>query len=157
METEVHIEVDVDCKLFIFNNYKTMLFAHVDNVVKLNIGRYKLDFVSSEYTNVKVSQVYSLLTNLYSDYINISMGDEVANEKKRIQEEERRKAQELQQKEKEKLEIEKRKAEEEKKRKLEAETQRLREKREKQDALDRLDLFRYVNRITNPKVLYQLK
>ena len=103
---EVHIDVDADCDLFRFKTFVRHLKAGEDNVIHLNPGKYKFDFVSTQIAEIKHSMVYSLAPEISCDFIEVELRKEVdeviakhkaeeeakkkAVESKRADEEERR-------------------------------------------------------------------
>ena len=127
---EIHIEVDADCDLYRFKKLLKTLYVGKDNVVHLMPGKHKIEVVSKEYADIKDSQVISIPSIQYSDFIEISLSERIESKKQeeiRLQEEQRRseeakrKAEEVA---KRKAEEAKRKAEYEAWRKAEEEEER---------------------------------
>ena len=107
---EIHIEVDADCDLYRFKKLLKTLYAGKDNIVHLMPGKHKIEVVSKEYADISDSQVISIPSIQYSDFIEISLSERIESKKQeeiRLQEEQRR------------SEEAKRKAEEDAKRKAE--------------------------------------
>jgi TPR repeat protein len=107
---EIHIEVDADCDLYRFKKLLKTLYAGKDNIVHLMPGKHKIEVVSKEYADIKDSQVITIPSIQYSDFIEISLSERIESKKQeeiRLQEEQRR------------SEEAKRKAEEDAKRKAE--------------------------------------
>ncbi len=107
---EIHIEVDADCDLYRFKKLLKTLYVGKDNVVHLMPGKHKIEVVSKEYADISDSQVISIPSIQYSDFIEISLSDRIESKR---QEEIKR------QEEQRRLEDAKRKAEEDAKRKAE--------------------------------------
>lgn len=107
---EIHIEVDADCDLYRFKKLLKTLYVGKDNVVHLMPGKHKIEVVSKEYADISDSQVISIPSIQYSDFIEISLSDRIESKR---QEEIKR------QEEQRRLEDAKRKAEEVAKRKAE--------------------------------------
>lgn len=107
---EIHIEVDADCDLYRFKKLLKTLYVGKDNVVHLMPGKHKIEVVSKEYADISDSQVISIPSIQYSDFIKISLSDRIESKR---QEEIKR------QEEQRRLEDAKRKAEEDAKRKAE--------------------------------------
>jgi len=108
--TEIHIETDADCDLYRFKTFVKRLQAGVDNVVYLKPGNYKLDFISTEFSEVKENQKYSLSAEIKCDYLEVYLKDKeeakrkaeeearrIAEEKRKAEEEARRIAEEKRQ------------------------------------------------------------
>ena len=74
---EIHIETDVNCDLFRFKTFVRHLKSGEDNVIHLNAGKYKLEFVSSEVPEVKRSLIYTLSPDISCDFIEVAMKDEL--------------------------------------------------------------------------------
>ena len=55
--TEIHIETDADCDMFRLKTFIRHLKTGEDNVVRLNPGRYKFEFVSTLYPDVRTSMI----------------------------------------------------------------------------------------------------
>ncbi len=90
---EIHIEVDVDCELYRFKKLLKTLYAGKDNVVHLMPGKHKIEVVSKEYADIKDSQVISIPSIQYSDFIEISLSERIESKKQeeiKRQEEQRR-------------------------------------------------------------------
>ena len=121
---EVHIDVDADCDLFRFKTFICHLKAGEDNVIHLNPGTYKFEFVSTQEPEVKESMKYTLAPGISCDFIEVELKEKVEEviAKRKAEEEAKNKAEEGA---KRKAELEeKRKAEEEAKRKAEEEFKR---------------------------------
>ena len=148
---EVHIEVDADCDLFRFKTFICHLKAGEDNVIHLNPGTYKFEFVSTQEPEVKESMKYTLAPGISCDFIEVELKEKVeeviakrkAEEAKRqAKEEAKRQAKEeakrqAKEEAKKKAEVAKRKAEVEEKRKAEEEAKRKAEEEFKRN-LERL-------------------
>ena len=100
---EVHIDVDADCDLFRFKTFVRHLKAGEDNVIHLNPGKYKFDFVSTQEPEVNEPMVYALAPGIACDFIEVELKEKVeeviakhkAEEAKhKAEEEARRKAEE---------------------------------------------------------------
>lgn len=90
---EIHIEVDADCDMFRFKKLLKELHSGEDNVVHLMPGKHKVEFLSKEYPDIKTSQVITIPSIHYSDFIEISLSERITIRKQeeiRIQEEQRR-------------------------------------------------------------------
>lgn len=74
---EVHIDVDADCDLFRFKTFVRHMKANEDNLIYMNPGKYKLDFVSSLIADVKSSIVYTLAPGISCDFIEVSLKKDV--------------------------------------------------------------------------------
>lgn len=74
---EIHIESDVDCDLFKFKNLMTNIKKCEDNVIHLKPGKYKLDFVSSEFPEVRNSQIYTLPNGVTCDFLQVCLFDKI--------------------------------------------------------------------------------
>lgn len=70
---EIHIEVDADSRLFRFKKLLKELHSNDDNIVYLMPGKHKLEFVSSEYPEIKEIRVIEIPYKDYSDLIEISL------------------------------------------------------------------------------------
>ena len=138
---EIHIEVDADCDLFRFSTFVRQLKAGEDNVIYLQPGTYKLNFVSTEIPEVKIQQKFDLMPNKECDCIDIAIKEPVEKERQRREAEEaKRKAKE---EAKRKAEEEaKRKAEEKAKRKAEEEARRKAEEEARENCNTGLKYFR---------------
>ncbi len=89
--TEIHIETDANCNMYRFKTFIKLLKANDDGVVHLKPGTHKLEFVSEEFPEVKVSKVYSLERGIDCDYISVSLKNQVEEERaKRIADEARK-------------------------------------------------------------------
>ena len=97
---EVHIYVDADCDMFRFNTYVRHLKAGEDNVVHMNPGKYKLEFISTQLSEIKKLMRYSLAPEISCDFIEVMLKDEMekamqkADEEAKLKEESKRKAEE---------------------------------------------------------------
>ena len=107
---EIHIEVDADCDMYRFKKLLRTLYAGKDNIVHLMPGKHKIEVVSKEYADIIDSQVISIPSIQYSDFIEISLSERIESKR---QEEIKR------QEEQRRLEEAKRKAEEDAKLKAE--------------------------------------
>lgn len=90
---EIHIEVDADCDMFRFKKLLKELHSGEDNVVHLMPGKHKVEFLSKEYPDIKTSQVITIPSIHYSDFIEISLSERITIRKQeeiRIQEEQKR-------------------------------------------------------------------
>lgn len=78
-EVEIHIDTDADCKVIRF--HKEILVARVgeDNVISLKPGKHKLEFVSIDNDNVKMSQIIEVQNGIFSDFIEIALEDTILN------------------------------------------------------------------------------
>ena len=74
---EIHIETDADCDLFCFTTFKCHLKAGEDNIIRMNPGKYKFEFVSTLSPEVKSSRVYSLTPDKTCDFIEVKLKAEV--------------------------------------------------------------------------------
>lgn len=74
---EIHIESDVNCDLYKFNVLIKRIIAGVDNLIYLLPGKYKLEFVSSEFPEIRKSQIYSLSNDIVCDFLEVSLIDKV--------------------------------------------------------------------------------
>ena len=97
--TEIHIETDADCDLYRFKTFVMRLQAEEDNVVYLKPGNYKLEFVSTEYSEVKDVRKYFLASDINSDILEVKLKEKVEAKRKAEEEarriaEEKRKAEE---------------------------------------------------------------
>jgi hypothetical protein len=121
---EIHIDVDAACDLFRFKTFVRQLKAGEDNVIYLKPGKHKLEFVSTQISDVWKSMLYSLAPDITCDVIEVMLKKEVEEmiAKRKAEEEAKRKAEE-EAKRKEEEEA-RRKAEEEAKRKAEEEHQK---------------------------------
>ena len=70
---EIHIETDTDCDMFRFKTFIRHLKAGEDNVVRLNPGNYKFEFVSTLYPDVRTSMIYSILPEMTCDFIEVEL------------------------------------------------------------------------------------
>ena len=75
-EAEIHIEVDTDCNLYSFKSFLMKLDAKKDNVIRLNPGKYKLEFVSTQNLKVKTSMIYNLASDMICDFIEVKLKNE---------------------------------------------------------------------------------
>lgn len=101
---ETHIETDADCTLFRFQTMVKQLKAGEDNIVFLPLGKYKLDFVSVEFPEIRQSQVHTLTPGTEFDFIEVSIKEKIEEElnrrklekeaRERAEREEQRKAEE---------------------------------------------------------------
>ena len=91
---EIHIETDSPCSLYCFKDFVKDLQPNTDNVVYLNPGTYKLSFISTQFPDVKVTQKYTLDTGVFSDFIEVGLGEKVILKQKEV-EEQKRQAEEL--------------------------------------------------------------
>ena len=119
---EIHIEVDADCELYRFKRLVKKLYAGEDNVVHLMPGKHKVDFVSVEFSDIKDSQIISIPSLNYSDFMEISLSEQIDI---------RRKEEIKKQEEQKRIEEEARKRREEEER-LKEEARRLEEKKERE-------------------------
>ena len=106
---EVHIETDADCNMYRFKTFVKLLKAGEDNEVHLKPGKYKFEFVSAEFPEVKDSFVYTLSPDVEYDFLEVGLKERVEEVRRKAEEETRRKAEEEA----------RRKAEEEARRKVE--------------------------------------
>ena len=74
---EVHIDVDADCDLYRFKTFIQHLIAGEDNVLHMNHGKYKLEFVSTDFPEVKSNMVYNLATGITCDFIEIAIKEKI--------------------------------------------------------------------------------
>lgn len=102
---EIHINVDADCHLFRFNEYVSQLKSDEDNVIYLNPGKHRLEFVSTQYFNVRKSMLYSLASNITCDFIEVMLKGEVEERTKtrEVEEEAKKEAEEKEHQKKLKL------------------------------------------------------
>ena len=93
---EVHIDVDADCDLFRFKTFVRHLKAGEDNVIHLNPGKYKFDFVSTQEPEVNEPMVYALAPGIACDFIEVELKEKVEEviAKHKAEEEAKRKAEE---------------------------------------------------------------
>lgn len=91
--TEIHIETDADCEMYRFSEHLATLHAGADNVVRLNPGTYKLAFRSTKYSDIEITQKYTLAPEIFTDFIEVQLKEKV--EAKQRQEEEIEKIEEL--------------------------------------------------------------
>lgn len=75
-QTELHINVDADCKLFLFNKFKQQLEADKEHIIYLLPGTHKLSFVSTEIPEVRISKVLDLKADKEKEYIKILLKEE---------------------------------------------------------------------------------
>ena len=108
---EVHIDVDADCDMFRFNTFVQHLKAGEDNVIHMNPGKYKLEFISTQLSDIKKSMIYSFAPEISCDFIEMALKDEVDAEMRRRKAEEEAKIR-TEEEAKRKAEEAKRKAEE---------------------------------------------
>lgn len=94
--TEIHIETDADCDLYRFKTFVKRLQAGADNVVYMKPGNYKLEFVSTEYPEVKDVRKYFLASDINCDILEVKLKDKV-EAKRKADEEARRIAEEKRQ------------------------------------------------------------
>lgn len=125
---EVHIDVDADCDMFRFNTFVRHLKAGEDNVIHMNPGKYKLEFVSTQLSEIKKSMIYSLAPEISCDFIEVALKGEVEVEIAR-----RKAAEEARKRAEEKVKL---KAAEETKRKAEKEARKKAEEEAKHEAED---------------------
>lgn len=97
--TEIHIETDADCDLYRFKTFVKRLQAGEDNVIHLKPGKYKLEFISTEFSEVKENREYSLSSDINCDYLKVNLKEKVEAKRKAEEEtcriaEEKRKAEE---------------------------------------------------------------
>jgi hypothetical protein len=78
---EIHIEVDADCDLYRFKKLLKTLYAGKDNIVHLMPGKHKIEVVSKEYADIKDSQVISIPSIQYCDFIEISLSERIESKK----------------------------------------------------------------------------
>lgn len=96
-EVAIHIETDVDCKLFVYEEFKKNLQAGKDNIVYLPPGNYKLTYESSFYSDIKKQELFTVEREIVNDFIVVKLKEEVENrirlekEKRKKEEEEARK------------------------------------------------------------------
>lgn len=78
-EAEIHIDTDSDCRVLRF--HKEILVAKVgeDNVISLKPGKHKLEFVSIENENVRISEVIEIQNGIYSDFLEVALEDAILN------------------------------------------------------------------------------
>ncbi len=89
--TEIHIETDANYNMYRYKTFIKLLNVNVDGVIHLKPGTHKLEFVSEEFPEVKVSMVYSLEGDIDSVFIPVSLKNQVEEEKaKRIADEARK-------------------------------------------------------------------
>ena len=74
---EIHIETDADCDMFRFKTFIRHLKTGEDNVVRLNPGKYKFNFVSTLYPEAKTSMIYSLSSEMTCDFIEVDLMDKL--------------------------------------------------------------------------------
>lgn len=75
-QTELHINVDAECKLFLFNKFKQQLEADKEHIIYLLPGTHKLSFVSTEIPEVRISKVLDLKADKEKEYIKILLKEE---------------------------------------------------------------------------------
>ena len=95
---EVHIDVDADCDLFRFKTFVRHLKAGEDNVIHLNPGKYKFEFVSTQISEVKESMVYTLTPGISCDFIEVAINEKIDGVVVKRKEEMKLKAEEERQK-----------------------------------------------------------
>ena len=78
----IHIETDVDCKLFVYEEFKKDLYAGKNNIVYLRPGKYKLIFESSIYSDIKKQALYTVEREIAHDYIEVKLKEEVGKRKR---------------------------------------------------------------------------
>lgn len=92
---EIHIETDADCDLLCFKTFKCHLKTGEDNIIHMDPGKYKFEFVSTLYPEAKFSMVYSLNPDITCDYIEVKLKGEMdkASLKRQAEEKQKRNAQ----------------------------------------------------------------
>jgi hypothetical protein len=92
---EIHIETDADCDLLCFKTFKRHLKTGEDNIIHMDPGKYKFEFVSTLYPEAKFSMVYSLTPDITCDYIEVRLKGEMdkALLKRQAEEKQKRDAQ----------------------------------------------------------------
>ena len=78
--TEIHIETDADCELFRFNTFIRHLTVG-DNIIHLSPGRYRLNFVSTQFPEITIQKSFEVVLGLAFDYIVVDMEEQI-NKKK---------------------------------------------------------------------------
>ena len=89
----IHIETDVDCKLFVYEEFKMNLQAGKDNIVYLPPGNYKLTYESSFYSDIKKQEPFTVKREIVHDFIVVKLKEEIEN-RIRLEEEKRKKKEE---------------------------------------------------------------
>lgn len=82
---DIHIEIDIDCNLFRFKEFVSIIHPEEDNVIYLKPGNHKLEVATLRFPDIKTTQVVTVPSENYSDFVEISLKDKV---EKRIKEEE---------------------------------------------------------------------
>lgn len=84
--TEIHIETDADCEMYRFSEHLATLHAGADNVVRLNPGTYKLAFRSTKYSDIEITQKYTLAPEIFTDFIEVQLKEKVEAQQQREKE-----------------------------------------------------------------------
>ncbi len=82
--TEIHIETDADCEMYRFSEHLATLYAGADNVVRLNPGTYKLAFRSTKYSDIEVTQKYTLAPGIFTDFVEVQLKEKVETKQQEI-------------------------------------------------------------------------
>ena len=70
---EIHIDTDVDCEVFRFNDKILDAVCGEDNIIYLNKGKHKVTFVSKCFPDVKESVTLDVPSADYSDYVVVQL------------------------------------------------------------------------------------
>lgn len=84
---DVHIEVDAGCELYRFREHLDSILPDEDNTIYLKPGRHKLTFITKEFADVKETVVINIPSENYSDFIELSFAERLAERRIKHQQE----------------------------------------------------------------------
>lgn len=79
---EVHIEADANCQLYHFKKKLAHIQTGEDHVIHLKRGKHKLEFVSTEYNDIKVMKILDIPDENYTDFVEIELSTLIENRHK---------------------------------------------------------------------------
>ena len=82
---DIHIEIDIDCNLYHFKEFVSVIHPNDDNIIYLKPGNHKLEVSTLRFPDIKMTHIISIPSENYTDFADFSLKDRV---EKRIEEEE---------------------------------------------------------------------
>lgn len=82
---DIHIETDIDCNLYRFKEFISIIHPNEDNILYLKPGNHKIEVSSLRYPDIKSMKVVSIPSDNYTDFLEFTLKIVV---EKRIKEEE---------------------------------------------------------------------
>ena len=74
---DIHIDIDIDCNLYRFKEFVSVIHPDTDNVIYLKPGNHKIEVATLRFPDIKYTQVVSVPSENYCDFVEISLKDVV--------------------------------------------------------------------------------